>query len=102
MVLEYCNGGTLYDYILQERPSEIECLQIFTQILRGFRKIHSLNFLHRDLKPENILLKKLSLVGGQDFNTTMKNEVENNYNNNKMQQIFKISDFSFAKKGKIG
>lgn len=44
----------------------MECLYIFSQLLKGFKAIHEKNFLHRDLKPENILIKDNIFVIG-DF-----------------------------------
>lgn len=55
LIVEFCNGGNLNDYIFNKNPDVQECLTIFAQILRGFRCIHEKGFLHRDLKPENIL-----------------------------------------------
>ena len=40
LVLEYCDGGTLFRYIIEKNPEADECLEIFAQILRGFRAIH--------------------------------------------------------------
>lgn len=28
LVMEYCEGGNLYDYIIQKQPKELECLKI--------------------------------------------------------------------------
>ena len=57
IIMEYCNGGELFDYIVsKERLSEKESAIFFYQIINGVEYIHSQGFAHRDLKPENILI----------------------------------------------
>lgn len=56
--LEYCEGGDLEKYIKSRgRIPEEEALQLFYQIVKGFRTIAKKSLVHRDLKPANILLK---------------------------------------------
>ncbi|XP_037520944.1 maternal embryonic leucine zipper kinase [Rhipicephalus sanguineus] len=57
LVLEYCPGGELFDYIVEkERLSEEEARHFFRQIVSAVAYIHSKGYAHRDLKPENLLL----------------------------------------------
>uniref|UniRef100_H2ZG77 Maternal embryonic leucine zipper kinase n=1 Tax=Ciona savignyi TaxID=51511 RepID=H2ZG77_CIOSA len=57
MVLEYCSGGELFDYIVQrDRLSEIESRAFFRQIVSAVTYMHYLGYAHRDLKPENLLI----------------------------------------------
>lgn len=57
LVLEYCSGGELFDYIVDsERLSEEEARHFFRQIVSAVAYIHSHGYAHRDLKPENLLL----------------------------------------------
>ena len=57
MVLEYCPGGELFDYIVdRERLSEDESRSFFRQIVAAVAYIHQSGYAHRDLKPENILI----------------------------------------------
>ncbi|XP_029426608.1 maternal embryonic leucine zipper kinase isoform X4 [Nannospalax galili] len=66
MVLEYCPGGELFDYIIsQDRLSEEETRVVFRQILSAVAYVHSQGYSHRDLKPENLLFDeyhKLKLI----------------------------------------
>ncbi|XP_077504888.1 maternal embryonic leucine zipper kinase-like isoform X2 [Amblyomma americanum] len=57
LVLEYCPGGELFDYIVEkERLSEEEARHFFRQIVSAVAYIHCQGYAHRDLKPENLLL----------------------------------------------
>ena len=57
MVLEYCPGGELFDYIVdRERLNEEESRAFFRQIVAAVAYIHESGYAHRDLKPENILI----------------------------------------------
>ncbi|XP_062333825.1 maternal embryonic leucine zipper kinase isoform X1 [Osmerus eperlanus] len=57
MVLEYCPGGELFDYIIaKDRLSEDETRVFFRQIVSALAYVHSQGYAHRDLKPENLLI----------------------------------------------
>ncbi|XP_076879103.1 maternal embryonic leucine zipper kinase [Brachyhypopomus gauderio] len=57
MVLEYCPGGELFDYIVaKDRLSEEETRVFFRQIISALAYVHSKGYAHRDLKPENLLI----------------------------------------------
>ncbi|KAM4750429.1 maternal embryonic leucine zipper kinase [Anableps anableps] len=57
MVLEYCPGGELFDYIIaKDRLSEQETRVFFRQIVSAMAYVHSQGYAHRDLKPENLLI----------------------------------------------
>lgn len=59
LVLEYVDGGELFDYLVSRgRLSEKEAIHYFRQIIEGTAYCHSFNICHRDLKPENLLLDK--------------------------------------------
>ena len=67
-VMEYCEGGELFNYIVKKRRlSEEESSFFFYQIINGLEYIHSLNMVHRDLKPENLLLTKDHILKIIDF-----------------------------------
>ena len=67
-VMEYCEGGELFNYIVKKRKlSEEESSFFYYQIIKGLEYIHSLNIVHRDLKPENLLLTKEHILKIIDF-----------------------------------
>ena len=67
-VMEYCEGGELFNYIVKKRRlSEEESSFFYYQIINGLEYIHSLNICHRDLKPENLLLTKDHILKIIDF-----------------------------------
>lgn len=57
IVMEYCSGGELFDYIIKkDRLPEPEARHFFRQIVSALAYVHHMGFAHRDLKPENLLL----------------------------------------------
>ncbi|CAG0893684.1 unnamed protein product [Darwinula stevensoni] len=68
LILEYCPGGELFDYIVsKDRLDEEEARFFFRQIVAAVAYIHSQGFAHRDLKPENMLLDEENRVKLIDF-----------------------------------
>lgn len=60
LVMEYCEGGEFFDYLVQEdrELSEQEAFDFFIQIICAMNYAHSKGIIHRDLKPENMLLDR--------------------------------------------
>lgn len=57
LIMEYCEGGSLENYIEQNLPDERECLYFFSQIVSAFQYlIKQKKRKHGDIKPANILL----------------------------------------------
>lgn len=57
LILEYVEGGELFDYLVKRgRLPEREALIFFQQIINGLDYCHKHMICHRDLKPENLLL----------------------------------------------
>ena len=60
LVMEYCNGGNLFDYIVNSpsgKLDDITTINIIIQILEALVYLHNeIKICHRDLKPENCLI----------------------------------------------
>uniref|UniRef100_A0A8D2B2N6 Serine/threonine-protein kinase n=1 Tax=Sciurus vulgaris TaxID=55149 RepID=A0A8D2B2N6_SCIVU len=81
LVMEYCNGGDLADYLHTMRTLSEGTIRLFLQQIAGaMRLLHSKGIIHRDLKPQNILL---SNPGGRRANPS--------------HIRVKIADFGFAR-----
>lgn len=73
MVLEYCPGGELFDYIVaKDRLKEDEARMFFRQIVSAVAYIHHKGYAHRDLKPENLLLDEDQSLKLIDFGLAAK------------------------------
>ena len=67
-VMDYCEGGELFNYIVANGSlSEEKSAFFFYQLINGLEYIHSLGIVHRDLKPENLLLTKDHILKIIDF-----------------------------------
>ncbi|XP_023571843.1 maternal embryonic leucine zipper kinase [Octodon degus] len=80
IVLEYCPGGELFDYIIsQDRLSEEETRVVFRQIVAAVAYVHSRGYAHRDLKPENFLFDEHHKVKMIDFGLCAKPKGNKDY-----------------------
>ncbi|KAF2995465.1 hypothetical protein E8E14_001948 [Neopestalotiopsis sp. 37M] len=80
LVLEYCAGDELYNYLLKNGPLPAEKVQkTFTQLVGAVSFVHQQSCVHRDLKLENILLDKHENVKLVDFGFTREYEGKSNY-----------------------
>lgn len=82
IVMEYCNGGDLADYLLQRGTLSEDTIRLFTkQICGAMKALQSKGIIHRDLKPQNILL-----CHDESINNPSPNDI-----------TLKIADFGFAR-----
>ncbi|KAK2783881.1 hypothetical protein FQN52_009400 [Onygenales sp. PD_12] len=80
LVLEYCPGDELYNYLIRNGPMPIDKVQrIFTQLVGAVCYVHNKSCVHRDLKLENILLDKHENVKLCDFGFTREYEGKASY-----------------------
>ncbi|CAD5163841.1 unnamed protein product [Musa acuminata subsp. malaccensis] len=67
MVLEFVNGGELFDKILKGKLSEEEGRRLFQQLIDAVSYCHDKGVYHRDLKPENVLVDAKGDIKISDF-----------------------------------
>ncbi|KAL6841757.1 hypothetical protein ACP4OV_028269 [Aristida adscensionis] len=68
MVLEYVNGGELFDKIaLKGKLSEKDGRKLFQQLMDAVSYCHEKGVYHRDLKPENVLVDAKGNIKVSDF-----------------------------------
>ena len=61
IVMEYVDGFTLHEYLMERTPSLDQRLKISMDIAESVATMHGAGILHRDLKPDNILIRKRDL-----------------------------------------
>ena len=63
-VLELCEGGDLFDYILNHQNNKIEeneAIALLEQMLKSLIYLHEeVGIVHRDIKPENFLISNIN------------------------------------------
>jgi 5'-AMP-activated protein kinase catalytic alpha subunit len=68
MVLEFVNGGELFERIaVKGKLSEKEGRRLFQQLIDGVSYCHDRGVYHRDLKPENVLVDQKGNIKISDF-----------------------------------
>ena len=69
IINEHCKGGQLYEYLTNNKLTEVQLCVIFYQVFSGLIYLHENNILHGDLKPENILISSVekNLETNEDF-----------------------------------
>ncbi|XP_051951001.1 serine/threonine-protein kinase ULK1-like [Xyrauchen texanus] len=81
LVMEYCNGGDLAEYLHSEVSLCEDTIRVLLQqIVGAMRVLRSKGIIHRDLKPQNILLS---------YSTSHKTNPNN--------ICIKLADFGFAR-----
>ncbi|CAL9683685.1 unnamed protein product [Knipowitschia caucasica] len=81
LVMEYCNGGDLAEYLHSKGTLSEDTIRVFLQQIAGaMRVLQAKGIIHRDLKPQNILLSYPPGRKSHSNNTCIK-----------------IADFGFAR-----
>lgn len=77
LIMEYCKGKTLKNFILEKNLTEVEVMKIFFDIMKVIKEIHSKKIIHRDIKPSNIIIDKNKNIKIIDFGSAISIEEEN-------------------------
>ena len=68
MAMEYIDGLTLKEYIVQNGPLDVnEALDIMKQLTDAIAHAHANGLIHRDIKPQNILMDRFGNIKVTDF-----------------------------------
>lgn len=67
ILMEYCSGGELLDYVNERRLTLDESDLLLTQLTSAVKHLYDNNIMHQDLKLENILLDSQGNVKLIDF-----------------------------------
>ena len=67
IAMEYVDGGTLRDYVVQRKPSSDVVVQIAIQIGEALSEAHGKGIVHRDIKSDNIMLTSKGHAKVMDF-----------------------------------
>lgn len=72
IVMEYVDGLTLKEYIVQNGPLSVEkAVDIMEQLTSAIQHAHENGIVHRDIKPQNVLIDDHGIVKVTDFGIAM-------------------------------
>jgi len=75
LVTDYCDGGDLFQRIIDEgKFAEDKAAIVMRELLRAINHCHHLGIIHRDLKPENILYTSDRILKVIDFGISVKSD----------------------------
>jgi len=64
LVMEFCEGGELFDRIVDNGMTEVDSVNIIWQVANALRYAHSRSIAHRDIKPENVMFSCKDMADG--------------------------------------
>ncbi len=67
IAMEFIDGGTLADWLVERRRERDEILEVFAAAGMGLAAAHRSGMIHRDFKPENVLIGPQRRVCVVDF-----------------------------------
>lgn len=95
LVMEYCNGGDLADYLNAKGTLSEDTIKLFLVQLAGAMKaLYAKGIVHRDLKPQNILLSHNWTPLQQQKSISEKEKI---HHPPPSEIRLKIADFGFAR-----
>ena len=62
IVLEYMDGGTLYQKLKKGKLSQQQAAIVIKQITESIEYLHDLGIAHSDIKPENIVISNVAMI----------------------------------------
>jgi tRNA A-37 threonylcarbamoyl transferase component Bud32 len=91
LIMDYIEGDTLYNYLIEKKYSEDKINEIKIVINDKLNKLHKLNIFHRDLHLNNIMIvekKNKFNIYFIDFGLSIKkNKISNNLSNKNLKVI---------------
>lgn len=64
LVMEFCSGNTLSEYITRNRLGTLERCRLLWQVSEALAYLHDRGIAHRDIKPSNILISSEGTAKG--------------------------------------
>ncbi|KAK8853008.1 hypothetical protein M9Y10_018006 [Tritrichomonas musculus] len=83
IVLEYCPGNTISDYLKsspEKRLSDIETRQILKDVINGLIYLRSQKVIHHDIKPDNFIVGSDGRIKISDFGISSVLKSQNHKN----------------------
>ncbi|HVY25502.1 MAG TPA: serine/threonine-protein kinase [Polyangiaceae bacterium] len=74
LVMEYVDGHTLSQWLIEAPRSRPEVLRVFAEAGRGLHAAHQKGLVHRDFKPENVMVSREGRARVTDFGLARESE----------------------------
>ncbi|CDW80352.1 kinase family protein [Stylonychia lemnae] len=99
IVLEYCNGGDLKNYLKQNGVlPEITARKLMKQLLRSLQYLHEeKHIVHRDVKSQNIMLEMKNTNGQSLTEKELVADLRIQHSQQQLKLKVKLCDFGFSR-----